>query len=135
MGRPPKQRVICGRPGAAMYKPAGIPARELEWTRLTLDEFEAIRLVDGEGRDQEAAAAQMGVSRPTVTRILASGRAKVARVLARGQALVIEGGPVIEAPVGGPGPGRRGGGMGGRGRRKGRGRRGRRWYSSQENET
>jgi len=107
-----------------VYKPAGIPARELHWINLTLDEFEAIRLIDGEGLDQETVAERMGVSRPTVTRILGSGRSKIARVLADGQALVIEGGPVVCCPsVGGQG---RCGGFGGRGRGRGRCGRGRR---------
>jgi len=122
MSRPPKQRIIAGRPGVTVYKPAGVPARQLQWTTLGLDEFEAIRLVDGEGLDQEAVAARMGVSRPTVTRILASGRSKVARVLVDGQALAIQGGPVVGAASGGMGFGR------GFGRRqRGGGRRGRGW--------
>ena len=110
MTRPPRQRIVTGRPIATVYKPAGIPARELQWINLTLDEFEAIRLIDGEGLDQESVAEQMGVSRPTVTRILASGRSKIAQVLTYGQALAIEGGPVV-------GPVR----MGGRGQGRGRG--------------
>ena len=137
MARPPKRRTVSGQPPVTVYKPAGVPARELQWTTLRLDEFEAIRLVDGEGLDQQAAAMQMGVSRPTVTRIIASGRAKIARVLAAGQALVIEGGPVVQAPAAPPmGPGAAamgpGGGFGwgrgggGRGAGRGRGRRGRR---------
>ncbi len=113
MPRPPRQRIVAGQPRVTVYKPAGVPARELLWTRLTLDEFEAIRLVDGEGCDQDAAAEQMGVSRPTVTRILASARSKIAQVLIQGQALVIEGGPVVcSPPPGRPGPG--GWGDGGR---------------------
>ena len=110
---------------ATVYKPAGVPARELQWINLTLDEFEAIRLIDGDGLDQETVAAQMGVSRPTVTRILASGRSKIAQVLAHGQALVIEGGPVVcPGRMGGRGRGRGlGRGCGGRGRHgRGRGR-------------
>ena len=98
-----------------VFKPTGVRARELDWTTLSLDEFEAIRLVDGEGLDQEAVARHMGVSRPTVTRILGSARAKIARVLAQGQALAIEGGPVVHRPA-------RGRGRGGCGRRQGRGR-------------
>ena len=111
MARPPRQRIVSGQPMATVYKPAGVPARELQWINLTLDEFEAIRLIDGDGLDQETVAVQMGVSRPTVTRILASGRSKIAQVLSHGQALVIEGGPVVC-------PGR----MGGRGRGHGLGR-------------
>ena len=117
MSRPPKQRRVASQPPAAVYKPAGVRARELEWTTLALDEFEAIRLIDGDGLDQEAVAERMGVSRPTVTRILAAGRAKIAQVLARGQALAIEGGPVVQAPMGWRGAG---GGCG-RGRRGHRG--------------
>lgn len=117
MPRPPLQRVVTGRPPATVFKPAGVGGRALLWTQLTLDEFEAIRLVDEQGADQETAAAQMGVSRPTVTRILASARAKIARVLVHGHALLIEGGPVVRGPAGGWGGGRgRGGGRGGFGR-------------------
>lgn len=98
MVRPRRQRFIDGRPTVTVYKPAGVPARDLEWVNLELDEFEAIRLVDGEGLEQEQAAERMGVSRPTVCRILASARKKIAVTLVNGQALVIEGGPVVEHP-------------------------------------
>jgi len=125
MGRPPRQRIVAGQPVATVYKPAGIPASQLQWVNLALDEFEAIRLVDGAGLDQESAASQMGVSRPTVTRILASGRSKIAQVLTDGQALAIQGGPVIPSPaVLGSGGGRRFGRGGWGGRRRGRARRG-----------
>ena len=108
--------MVAGQPVATVYKPAGIPARQLQWMRLTLDEFEAIRLVDGQGLDQETAATHMGVSRPTVTRILASARAKIAQTFIHGQALVIEGGSVVQVPMA-PIPGGLGGGGGlGRGR-------------------
>jgi predicted DNA-binding protein (UPF0251 family) len=114
--------MVAGPAAATVYKPAGVPARDLHWTNMTLDEFEAIRLIDGEGLDQEAAALQMGVSRPTVTRILASGRRKIAQVLAHGQALLIQGGPVVQAPAqAGMGRGGWGGpwhGGRGRGRRR-----------------
>ncbi|PJA51443.1 MAG: hypothetical protein CO167_14035, partial [Candidatus Marinimicrobia bacterium CG_4_9_14_3_um_filter_48_9] len=58
----------------------------------TLDEFEAIRLVDEQGLDQETAATQLGVSRPTVTRLVESARKKVASMLVKGGVLVIQGG-------------------------------------------
>lgn len=124
MPRPPIQRIVSGRPTVVVYKPAGVRACDLQWVNLTLDEFEAIRLIDGEGLGQDAVAERMQVSRPTVTRILGSARSKIAQVLVNGQALVIEGGPVSQAPLdesfGGRGGGR-GRGGGGRGRR-GRGR-------------
>ena len=124
MGRPPRQRIVIGQPIASIYKPAGIPARQLLWMNLTLDEFEAIRLIDAGNLDQETVAAQMGVSRPTVTRILASARSKIAQALTHGQALAIQGGPVMRPPAIGRW-GRRGGrdgfGRGGRRHRGGRG--------------
>jgi predicted DNA-binding protein (UPF0251 family) len=68
--------------------------RMLEEVTLTLDEFEALRLADHEGLYQEAAAQQMGISRPTFSRLIAEARRKVARFMVRGTALRIEGGVV-----------------------------------------
>lgn len=116
MPRPFKNRCINARPASVVYKPAGIPARELEWVTLGLDEFETIRLLDHVGLDQEKAAAEMGVSRPTVTRIYASARKKIADAIVLGRAICIEGGPVTEAAKS-QGPGRRGCG-GGRNRHR-----------------
>jgi predicted DNA-binding protein (UPF0251 family) len=82
-----------------VYKPAGIPADRLQWIKLSLDEFETIRLLDHIGLDQEQAAAKMGISRPTVTRVYASARRKIADALVTGQAICIEGGPVTQSPV------------------------------------
>lgn len=65
---------------------------------MTLDELEALRLADLEGLYQEDAAARMGVSRPTLGRILEAGRRKVAEALVLGKALRIEGGPVVARP-------------------------------------
>jgi len=67
---------------------------ELEEVRLTLDELEAIRLVDLRGLQQADAAPRMNVSRQTVGLILASAHRKIADALAHGKALRIEGGPV-----------------------------------------
>jgi len=130
MARPLRQRIVAGRPAVTVYKPAGVPARQLQWTQLTLDEFEAVRLIDGEGHDQEAVASQMGVSRPTVTRILASARSKIAHVLVRGQALLIQGGPVVQAPPGSCPERGRGLGRGRGGHGRGQGRHGRRYGNS-----
>jgi predicted DNA-binding protein (UPF0251 family) len=118
MPRTKKQRIIAHRPPVAVFKPAGLPARELQWVTLPLDEYEALRLADYEGLDQEAVAERLGVSRPTVSRMLEQARQKVARVLVEGQALAIEGGPVVFAPRGlghGGGGRHRHGWRGGRG--------------------
>jgi predicted DNA-binding protein (UPF0251 family) len=75
-----------------VFKPAGVPAHELERLLLAVDELEAIRLVDLEGLSHEQAAAVMNVSRQTVGRVLERGRAKVAEALVAGKAIVIGGG-------------------------------------------
>ena len=111
MPRPYKNRCVSGSPISVVYKPAGIPARDLEWISLAMDEFETLRLLDHLGMDQQQAAAEMGVSRPTITRIYASARQKIATAIVTGQAIRIEGGPV-ETPPPGQGRHHRGGGHG-----------------------
>ena len=88
-----------------------------------MDEFEAIRLLDYEGLDQESAALRMGVSRPTVTRVYASARRKIAEALTEGKAISIEGGPVAPMGMGNRGMGR-GMGRGCQGRHGWRGEQG-----------
>jgi uncharacterized protein len=94
MPRPFCPRRIAGRPVASIFKPVGVPLRELDEVVMTLDEFEAIRLADLDGQYQEQAAGQMGVSRATFSRIVDSAHRKVADALVHGKALRIEGGPV-----------------------------------------
>ncbi len=79
-------------PSVTLFKPAGVPTRELEHLRLGVDELEAIRLVDLEGLTHAQAAEAMGVSRQTVGRVLARGRARVADALVGGKAILIGGG-------------------------------------------
>jgi predicted DNA-binding protein (UPF0251 family) len=74
---------------------------------LPVEGLEAIRLVDYQGLDQEAAAAMMNVSRQTLGRILADARAVVADALIMGKILRIEGGH-FEMPPRGRGGYRRG---------------------------
>jgi len=87
-------RRIAGRPPAAVFKPSGVPARLLEQTVMTLDEFEAFRLADLDGLHHEQAGEQMHVSRATFGRIIASAHGKLADALVHGKVLRIEGGPV-----------------------------------------
>jgi predicted DNA-binding protein (UPF0251 family)/predicted Fe-Mo cluster-binding NifX family protein len=68
---------------------------------MTMDELEALRLVDAESFSQAAAAREMGVSRPTLGRIVQSARVKTAQVLTKGWGLAIETGSSFVRP-GGP---------------------------------
>ena len=95
MARPVKPRLVREAPKADYYKPRGIPLVELEEVVVTIDELEALRLVDLEGMYQEKAAGEMGVSRQTLQRMLTESRAKVIEALVCGKALRIEGGSYI----------------------------------------
>ncbi len=61
---------------------------------LAFDEYEAIRLLDYDGLNQEQAAEKMGVSRPTLTRIYEKARQKIAQAFVEGKMIVINGGNV-----------------------------------------
>ena len=92
MPRPCRCRHVRCCPDADYFKPRGIPVNELDEITLTLDELEAVRLADLEGRYQEEAARVMKVSRQTFGNIVKSARKKIAGALLGGKALKIEGG-------------------------------------------
>jgi len=94
MGRPRKNRKVKRPPRFAQFKPLGIPSRQLGELTLSLDEYEALRLADGEGYDQAEAAELMNISRPTFTRLIESARYTMAVFLEKGPLLTIEGGSV-----------------------------------------
>ncbi len=82
-------------PEACYYRPHGVHPDMMGTVVVTLEELEAIRLVDYEGLNQEEAAAQMGVSRKTLWNDLKRGRKKVANALIHGRAIRIEGGSYV----------------------------------------
>ncbi len=90
MPRPFRRRRICGRPNVCFFKPAGIRLRDLGMVSLSIDEFEALRLVDYENIPQEEAAKKMKISQPTLSRILSSARKKLAEAIIEGRAIRIE---------------------------------------------
>lgn len=95
MPRPPITRCVAADFSTRLFKPAGVPGRDLEVLVLSFDEVEALRLVDADGLFQEAAAQQMGVSRPTLGRVLNEARRKTALALSRGWALALETGNTV----------------------------------------
>lgn len=90
MPRPRKWRKVCTMPRCTNFGPEnnqhGGPVK------MTVDEYETIRLIDLEGLTQEQCAAQMEVARTTAQAIYASARKKLAECIVNGLALVIEGG-------------------------------------------
>jgi len=92
MPRPRLCRRVCVAPGVTYFKPAGIRMVDLEEAVLAVDEFEAVRLKDLEGLEQETAARRMGISQPTFHRMISSARKKIADAIVNGKAIKIEGG-------------------------------------------
>ena len=94
MPRPKSDRIIHEPPLFTEFKPMGIPGRNLEQIKLSLDEFEALRLADHVGLSHEEAAEQLEISRSTFTRLIRKARKKVADFMFTGKLLSIGGGNV-----------------------------------------
>ena len=90
MPRPVRCRRIEKMPAFRSFSPDDAPDAEI--IRLTLDEYETLRLMDAEGLTQEACASRMNVARTTVTSIYESARRKTAIALTEGRRLLIAGG-------------------------------------------
>jgi predicted DNA-binding protein (UPF0251 family)/predicted Fe-Mo cluster-binding NifX family protein len=95
MPRPPKCRLVQDTPEVTYFKPRGVPLRDLTEVYLSVEGFEALRLVDVAGLKHEEAALRMNVSRQTFSRVLAAARKAVAEAVILGQALRIEGGHYV----------------------------------------
>jgi len=92
MVRPTKERRVEYIPEVKLFKPAGVPKRNLSEVSWTIEEVEAIRLKDREGLTQQEAADRMEVSRPTFQRVLTIAREKIAEALIEGKAIRFQGG-------------------------------------------
>ena len=97
MPRPVRCRKIERMPLFRSFSPDDIAASET--VRMTVDEYEALRLLDDEGLTQEACADRMNVARTTVTAIYDSARKKIADALVHGKRLLITGGCCEFGPV------------------------------------
>lgn len=92
MPRRVKCRKVCHYPQTLEFLPQNNNAQELEPIVLTVDEYEAIRLIDRRGMSQEQCAAFMQIARTTVQRIYETARKKLADFVVEGRPLRIEGG-------------------------------------------
>jgi predicted DNA-binding protein (UPF0251 family) len=94
MPRRKNNRLIDLPPVFTEFKPSGIRRKDLETINLSIDEYEAIRLADYYGLNQEEAAKQMHISRPTFSRVVESARKKMAEFIIKGRRITIEGGDI-----------------------------------------
>ena len=102
MPRPKKWRKVCSLPENRSFGPlpgcgpvpnnAGYTTHARQEVIMTVDEYEAVRLIDLEGMNQEACAEKMRIARTTVQSIYAEARKKLADSLVNGKLLRIEGG-------------------------------------------
>ena len=92
MARPVKWRKVCCLPESNRFGPLGSPVDAKNNVTMTVDEYEAIRLIDLENFTQEECAKQMNVARSTVQGIYTEARKKLAESLVNGKVLVIKGG-------------------------------------------
>jgi len=89
IGRPCLKRRINFDPKAVFFKPAGIPASQLEIIELKKEELEAIRLKNIKDLDQRECAKKMNTSPATLQRILSSAYKKIAIALIEGKVIKI----------------------------------------------
>lgn len=90
MARPTRCRRVCAIPGVSCFGPRECP--DGETVCLTVDEYEAVRLIDYEKQTHEQCARQMGISRTTVTEIYKKARFKLSDCIVNGKNLQITGG-------------------------------------------
>ncbi len=94
MPRPQDNRIVLEPPLFSEFKPLGVKGQDLEQIQLALDEFEAFRLADYIGLSHAEAADEMGISRPTFSRLIEKARKNIADFIIQGKLLTIEGGSV-----------------------------------------
>ncbi|MGM0397278.1 MAG: DUF134 domain-containing protein [Bacillota bacterium] len=92
MARPIKTRRVCCLPETNLFGPLNRRPFDGSQIAMTVEEYEAIRLIDKEGLMQEECAERMDVARTTVQRIYISARKKLADAVVDGLTLKIEGG-------------------------------------------
>lgn len=92
MPRPRIRRRISFMPEVTYFKPAGVRMTDLDEVVLTVDEYEAVKLIDLEGIEQSKAGQQMKISQPTLSRLLKSARKKLSEAIIKGKAIKIQGG-------------------------------------------
>jgi predicted DNA-binding protein (UPF0251 family) len=95
MSRPRKRKRVCSLPKNNRFGPIGGSVDGRETVIMTIEEYETIRIIDLEGKQQQECAEQMGVARTTVQGIYDTARKKLADSLVNGKPIFINGGDYI----------------------------------------
>jgi predicted DNA-binding protein (UPF0251 family) len=94
--RPLRLRKISNPPIISGFKPYGNKKSEdqPDIVFLQIEEYEALRLCDYNMLNHHQASKTMDISRPTLTRIYARARQKIAEAFVLGKQIIIEGGKI-----------------------------------------
>ncbi|WP_418791854.1 DUF134 domain-containing protein [Phosphitispora sp. TUW77] len=92
MPRPRKWKKVCCLPESNLYGPLNEFDKDRNIIKMTVEEYETIRLIDLDGLMQEECAERMNVARATVQKIYNNARTKLADSLVNGNIIKIEGG-------------------------------------------
>lgn len=95
MARPKKCRKVCAMPVNTKFSPNNSVDNKAVKVRMTIDEYETIRLIDSLDLTQEECSVKMKIARTTVQSIYVSARKKLADCIVNGRKLEIEGGDYI----------------------------------------
>ena len=93
MARPCKFKKVCHMPVNLSFGP--LQSESNGEIIMTVDEYEAIRLMDYSTFTQEEASVQMKIARTTFQRLYENARKKIAKALIDGLKLKIEGGNYV----------------------------------------
>lgn len=89
MARPRKRKRICKKPEISSFNSA---KKAKEIVEITVDELEAVRLIDYKGLTQQECAKQMQVARTTITSVYDSARYKISDSILQDKELKVQGG-------------------------------------------
>jgi predicted DNA-binding protein (UPF0251 family) len=92
MARPQKSRKVVSPPKMKGFEPYGMPMCKTEPVIMKYEEYESLKLINYDGLQQDQAAGQMNVSRPTFTRIYNRALKLIAKSFVEGKAIEIQGG-------------------------------------------
>jgi len=92
MPRPVKFRRVCCLPDNNLFGPLDDQNHHGQPIKLSVEEYETIRLIDLAGCTQEECAKSMQVARTTVQKIYNDARKKIAESIVNSRRIVIEGG-------------------------------------------
>lgn len=94
MSRPPRNRIVTTPPPMIGFKPYGLKRCKKESVTLSYDEFQGFKYINYDQIKQDDAAARMGISRPTFTRLYNCALKKIAIAFVEGKSITIVGGDV-----------------------------------------